>query len=57
MRIEDVKKNLNKEVLYGKGNGSYKLTACVIRKNEDGFLYQAELLDERCGNSVIICKL
>ena len=57
MKIEEVKKNLNKMVGYGGKTGIYKLTACILRKNEDGLFYQAELFDTKCGNSLVICKL
>ena len=55
MKIEEVKKNLNRAVRY-KGI-VYKLLACTLRKDEKGFFYQAEILDTRHGKSVIICKL
>ena len=55
MQIEEVKRNLNRMVKY-KGI-MYRLTACTLRKNENGLFYQAEILDVRHGNSVIICKL
>ena len=57
MKIDEVKKNLNKIVRYKDTAGLYRLTACILRKNEKGLFYQAELLDTRSGNSVIICKL
>ena len=55
MKIEEVKRNLNRDVMY-KGI-TYKLTACTLRRNQEGFFYQAEILDLKSGNSVIICKL
>lgn len=55
MKIEEVKRNLNGMVRY-KGI-VYKLTACTLRRNENGLFYQAEILDVKHGNSVIICKL
>lgn len=57
MNIEEVKRNLNKIVTYKEKPNLYKLTACVIRKGEDGFFYQAELLDTRHGGSLLYCKL
>lgn len=57
MKLEEVKPNLNKKVKYKDSAGAYELTACILRKNGNGIYYQAELLDVRCGNSVIICKL
>lgn len=57
MKLEDVKRNLNKMVRYKDSAGIYKLTACILRKNESGFFYQAELLDTKSIHSVLICKL
>ena len=56
MQIEEVKRNLNKKVRYGEKSG-YTLTACILRKSEKGFFYQAEILDDQHGKSVVICKL
>ena len=55
MTLEEVKRNMNKAVKY-KGSTRYELAACILRKNENGFFYQAELKDVK-ANSVIICKL
>lgn len=55
MKIEEVKKSLNKKVKY-KGI-AYILTACILRKREREYFYQAEILDIKNGKSVIICKL
>lgn len=57
MKIEDVKKNLNKAVTYKDNSNTYILTGCIIRKNQKGYYYQAEILDTVHGNSVIICSL
>lgn len=57
MKIEDVKKNLNRKVSYKGTTGLYKLTACILRKGVNGLYYQAEILDIKHGCSVIICKL
>ena len=57
MKIEEVKRNLNKMVSYRGKEGLYKLTGCILRKDEKGFFYQAELLYTKSGRSVIICKL
>lgn len=57
MKIEEVKKNAGKMVEYNGIKGVYKLTACILRWNEAGFFYQAELLDTKHGRSLIICKL
>lgn len=56
MKIEEVKRNLNKKVKYG-NTDRYKLTACILRKNEHGYFYQAEILDTISGSSVLIVKL
>ena len=50
MDIEKVKKNLNKMVEYKGIADTYKLNACILRKNNEGFYYQAELLDVGCKN-------
>lgn len=57
MEIREVKNSLNKMVKYRKIAGIYKLTGCILRKNEKGFFYQAELLDTKHGNSITICRL
>lgn len=57
MKIEEVKRNLNKRVKYNGNTERYKLTACILRGNQGGFYYQAELLDTVHGASVIICRL
>ena len=56
MDISEVKKNLNKNVIY-KDETHYKLTACVIRKGKNGFFYQAELQDLKAKNSLLYSKL
>ncbi len=57
MKIEDVKKNLNKAVTYKDNSNTYILTGCIIRKNDKGYYYQAEILDTVHGKSLIICSL
>lgn len=57
MKIEEVKRNLGKIVSYKGRADLYKLTACILRRNEKGFFYQAEILDTKQGNSIIICNL
>ena len=57
MDIKQVKSNLNKMVVYKGIKGIYKLTACILRKGENGFFYQAELQDTKHGKSIIYCKL
>lgn len=57
MDIKEVKNNLNKDVTYKGVKGLYKLTGCTLRKNEKGIFYQAEILDKRNGNSVLVVSL
>lgn len=57
MRIEEVKKSLNQMVTYKGKENVYRLTACILRRNEEGYFYQAEISDIKSGNSVTICKL
>lgn len=58
MKLEEVKRNLNKIVRYKDRDGVYRLTACILRKNEAGeYSYSAELLDTKHGRSYIICRL
>ena len=57
MDIKEVKKNLNKMVVYKDTSNIYKLTACILRKGKQGIFYEAEILDTKHGNSIIICKL
>lgn len=58
MDIKQVKCNLNKTVLYLDINNikPYILTGCIIRKNDNGFYYQAEIKDLK-SNSLLICDL
>ena len=57
MNLSDIKRNLNRTVLY-KG-GEYKLVGCIFRQNDKTgeYFYQAELLDLHSGRSVVICRL
>lgn len=57
MEIKRIKSNLNKMVVYKGVKGIYKLTACILRKDESGYFYQAELQDIKSGKSIIYCKL
>lgn len=54
MELADVKRNMNKLVLYG-GN-QYLLTGCILRRGEDGFYYQAELYEQQ-ARAVLMCRL
>nr|DAN07969.1 MAG TPA: hypothetical protein [Caudoviricetes sp.] len=59
MKIEEVKRSLNKTVIRSTGAGSfpYLFTGCVLRKCDLGYYYQAELQDPDNENSVLICRL
>lgn len=59
MKLEEVKRNLNKPVQYETAGGvrEYLLTGCILRKNEKGYFYQAELQDTANRNSILICRL
>ncbi len=67
MKLKDVKNNLNCRVHWndaaGYGSADYIFTACTIRRNNNGFFYEAELQHEvevpdfYRGKHVIICKL
>lgn len=60
MKIEEVKRNLNRTVNYTDRmhgiESDYILTGCILRRSESGFFYQAELQDMK-ANSVVICGL
>lgn len=57
MTISEVKKALNNKVRFR--GGEYILSGCMIRKNvkTQQFYYQAELLDVKTNNCVVICRL
>ena len=44
-------------VVYKGKPSTYKLTACIIRKKDNRYYCQAELLDIKHGNSILICGL
>ncbi|WP_124098343.1 hypothetical protein [Ruminococcus sp. Marseille-P6503] len=58
----EIKRNLNKRViltnerLYIEG-ADFILAGAVIRRNGEGFFYQAILQDLNNSNSVLVCKL
>ncbi|MBR1723578.1 MAG: hypothetical protein IJ723_00940 [Ruminococcus sp.] len=62
MTEREIKRNLNRPVrftnpkLYAEGK-LYKLTGATIRRGDEGFYYQAELLDMTTENSVLIVRL
>lgn len=59
MKIEEAKANLNKRVHFTARDvdADYIFTGCTIRKNENGFYYQAELEDLKNNRSILICRL
>ena len=62
MKIEEVKRNLNKKVHIKDGknyiDNDYIFTACILRRDDKGkFFYQAELQDLKHCRSILICKL
>ena len=62
MDISRVKFNLNEQVEYtsesrGLIKTRYILTGCILRKNANGYYYDAELQDIRQPGSLVIAKL
>lgn len=57
MDIKDVKKNLDKMVVYNGKPDIYRFTACTIRRFGNNIGYQAEIQDTKNGKSVLICRL
>ena len=57
MTIEEAKKHINQMVNYQGAPDLYKLTACILRKNKQGYYYSAEIKDTKNGNSVLIVSL
>lgn len=62
MDISRVKFNLNEQVEYtsesrGLIKTRYILTGCVLRKNANGYYYDAELQDIRQPKNILIAKL
>lgn len=58
MELTKVKQNMGRFVTRKGAGGIYRLTGCILRKSDKGeFFYQAELMDIRHGNSVVICAL
>nr|DAD71752.1 MAG TPA: hypothetical protein [Siphoviridae sp. cto6l14] len=57
MELSEVKKNLNREVLYG--NNRYLLTGVILRldKKTRKFYYTAELFDLYSKRSLLYCAL
>lgn len=59
MELKDVKFSLGKKVrlVTRDINAEYLFTGCILRKNERGYFYQAELQDLKNKRSVVICRL
>ncbi len=57
MTLGEVKANLNRYVIYTGLNSRYILSAVIMRKNDFDYFYQAELLDDKNDNSVLIVSL
>lgn len=62
MNEREIKRNLNKRVKFTNRrlfveNADYILVGATIRRNDEGFFYQAILQDVNNGNSVVVCKL
>lgn len=55
MEIKNAKKIIGEKVKYKET--PYLLNACILRKNIDGYFYQAELKDLKAKSSLVICKL
>lgn len=55
MKLEEVKRCLNKPVRYETAGGDreYLLTGCILRKNDKGYFYQAELQDTSNKNQAV----
>lgn len=62
MDIKYLKQNLNNLVKLTNQklfieNSKFILSGCTIRKNKNGFYYQAELQDLNNSRSILICRL
>lgn len=62
MKSKEAIKCLNEKVLFCndrllKNNTEYILSAIVLRKDENGHFYQAQIQDIRQPKSVITCRL
>lgn len=57
MRIDEVKKSLNRKVTFR--GAQYTLTGCIIRKDKktNQFYYQAELQDTSTQLSLVFARL
>ena len=61
MTERDIKRNLIKKVKFKNSriyiDSEFLLIGATIRKNDNGYFYQAELQDLNNHNSIIICRL
>lgn len=63
MKITEVKKNMNRIVKFSSPkqhikNGSYILTACILKQSDNGeYYYLAELTDVNQKKNVVITSL
>lgn len=57
MTLQEVKNNLNRPVKHKTFNTDFLLQAVILRKSEKGYFYQAEILDTRNKNSILIVSL
>ena len=58
MEAQNIKRNLNRFVIYKGIANIYQLTGGIIRKDKYGNeFYQAELTDTKHGKSIVICRL
>ncbi|MHC1696433.1 MAG: hypothetical protein AB9835_14440 [Eubacteriales bacterium] len=55
MDIADVKRLLNTVVSWH--DTSYIFAGCILRLNEQGFFYTAELRDMRANHSLVVARL
>lgn len=57
MTLQEIKMNMNRSVIFR--GSEYKLVGCIFRQNDktSEYYYQAELLDLKCGRSVVVCRL
>lgn len=55
MNISEVKRNLGRKVKYN--DTEYLFTGCTLRKDENGFYYQAEIKDLSAKSALIFCRL
>ena len=61
MKPDEIRNNLNRYVRYTSAklgiDGVYRLTGAIIRRNEKGCYYQAELQELNDKKAIIICSL